>query len=283
LEKTVIPVKKSKPEKKLKCPLCGGAAAVMLDDTETYYLYLCRACGSNFQHRKKGINKAYDESYFRENHRKAYGVSYIEDEANIRDFAKRRLKILKHLLRNNRGKSLSLLDGGSALGLFCDEAAKAGFHAEGAEISAFARKFAGKNFGIKSYADFNKVPGKFDCVTLWFTLEHIDKPVEWIQKARKLLNKGGIMALAVPHGRGAFALLNRSGYLKARPVEHYFEPSINGMTVLLNQNGFQLKETAIFGLHPERAGLPKWGIIKLIQKILCLGDTFEIYARKIEK
>jgi 2-polyprenyl-3-methyl-5-hydroxy-6-metoxy-1,4-benzoquinol methylase len=267
----------------LVCPLCGGSSSELMDDTETYYLYLCRVCGSNYQKRKKGINKAYDESYFRENHRKAYGISYIEDEANIRAFAKRRLKILKGLVRKDSGKSLPLLDAGSALGLFCDEAARAGFEAKGAEISVFARRFAKKNFGIKSYTDFMNVPGKFDCVTLWFTLEHINKPADWIKKARTLLNKGGILALSVPHGRGAFALLNRRGYLKARPVEHFYEPSIKGMKVLLKHYGFQLKKTAIFGLHPERTGLPKWNIIKLIQKILCLGDTFEIYARKIEK
>jgi SAM-dependent methyltransferase len=266
-----------KPNPIIKCPICSSMKHTLLHENREAVLYSCNHCGTNYQIRKTEINKPYDEDYFILNHQKAYGRSYIEDEDNIRAFSKRRLRIIRSLIP--RGESL--LDAGSALGLFCDEANKAGFQARGAEISGYARKFSGEHFGINTYDDFINISDRFDCVTLWFTLEHIEKPWEWIEKCREILNENGILGLSVPNGNGAFAGINRCKYVEARPVEHFFEPSLPGMKLLLKKYGFRIENIRFFGLHPDRIGLPDWKILRLLQKLLGLGDTFEIYARKI--
>ncbi len=257
------------------CPLCGNRQNKEYSNSQNNLLFICGRCKSNFK-MNLSEDKPYDRSYFDENHRIAYGKSYIEDEVNIRNFSKRRLSIIKKYI-----KSGTLLDAGSALGLFCDEARIAGFVVKGAEISQYAREFCENKFNIFCYSDFMKVEEKFDCITLWFTLEHIGEPGKWIKKAHSLLNDHGLLAMTVPNGWGAFARLNFNEYIKARPVEHFFEPSPAGLKSLLTYNNFKIERIEFFGLHPERLGLPPLNILKQIQELLHLGDTFEIYARKL--
>lgn len=259
-----------------KCPLCGSPKSKLLDVKQSYQLFRCGSCGSNFQHRLSDIGKPYDESYFNENHQQSYGKSYIEDEENIRGFSKRRLKAIRKL--NPEGKTL--LDIGSAMGLFCDEAQKSGYRPTGAELSKYARDYSKSRFNIPCVEDFFSIEETFDCVTLWFTLEHAEIPSVWINKACNLLNSGGILAVSLPNGGGAFARFNRKAYFTARPVEHYIEPTLLGMKKLLENNRLTIRNTEIFGLHPERVGLPAWDCIKYLQKMTKLGDTFEIYAQK---
>ncbi len=264
------------------CPVCGGNKSSIIFKNEQFILYSCRRCRSNFQDRLKDIDKPYDEKYFSDNHVRAYGTSYIGDEENIRSISRRRLENIKKLLPSGK----TLLDVGSAMGIFCSEAIKAGLESKGAEISEYAREYTRSRFNIDCYPDFMDIEEKFDCVTLWFTLEHIENPGLWIQKCHSLLNNGGLICIAIPNGRGAFALFNPGDYFKARPVEHYFEPSLKGLKILFKKSGFKIEKFEYFGLHPERIKflgkpLPQLKILQNLQKILRSGDTLEVYAEKI--
>jgi cyclopropane fatty-acyl-phospholipid synthase-like methyltransferase len=241
-----------------------------------YTLHSCLGCGSNFQVRHGEPSVKYEEDYFKTGHINAYGRTYLEDEANIREISKRRLKVLLKLMP----QGIRILDIGSAMGLFCDEAMKMGFRSEGVEISSYAREFSSQAFRIKVWADIEECAGKFDAITLWFVLEHMNDPLSWIKKVSNLLNEGGIIALSVPNSAGAFSRFNPEGYYRKRPEEHYFEPSSRGLISLIKESGFKPERLEMFGLHPERLGLPPIGIINMIQKLAGLGDTFELYARK---
>lgn len=265
-------------KKNIKCPLCGSVEKKELWKSSYFLLYACGDCGTNYQDLFRKIPKEYDASYFEANHRKAYGKTYLEDEANIRSYARRRLGVIRKIMKS--GGTGKLLDIGSALGTFCDEARKAGFSSEGVEVSRFARDFAKKTYGLKSYPELKK-PGKekYGCVTMWFTLEHMDDPDRKIADIKKVLRPGGVLALSVPNGGGTYARFNPSRYFIARPAEHRFEPTLRGMRTLLEKHGFRTVRTEIFGLHPERFGLPGLGFIKRLIRFLKWGDTFEIYAR----
>ncbi len=261
----------------MKCPLCGNQKNKVIYKGGFYMLHLCLNCRSNYQERKGKSSKKYKKDYFQNNHVKAYGKTYLEDEKSIRIISRRRLRILRKILPSGE----SNLDIGSALGIFCHEAKLQGFHSKGVEISKYARDFAKKRFNISSYSGIEKINERFNAVTLWYCLEHMEDPRSWIKKAVKLLNKNGILALAVPNAAGAYALFNKKDYFKKRPEEHYFEPSPEGIKTLLKENGFRIERIEFFGLHPERIKLPDWLMIRMIQKALRLGDTFEVYARKV--
>ncbi|MGC8765929.1 MAG: class I SAM-dependent methyltransferase [Brevinematia bacterium] len=264
----------------MKCPVCESDLSREIGNLRTVKLYFCKRCKSNFLEDELIESDFYSENYFNETYSDAYGKSYIDDEANIRNFSKRRLNIIKKLIRKK--ENISLLDIGCALGFFCDEAKRMGFISKGVEISKHARDFAEKNFGIECFKDISSIREKFDCITIWFTLEHLSQPLEVLQQISSMLNEEGIIALSLPNGYGGFFRFNRKGYLKKRPVEHIFEPSIKGIKHLLDRTGFKIERLEIFGLHPERFGLKDCKLTRNIQRLLKLGDTFEVYARKLK-
>lgn len=266
-------------ENKMECILCHSDNSRKLFDGPFYTLHLCLSCGSNFQerHNRGGQPPDYDEEYFKSGHTRAYGRTYIGDEQNIREISRRRLRYLRKIVKPG-GR---LLDIGSAMGLFCDEARAAGLSPEGLEISGYAREFSSSTFNIKVWRDIRECKGSFDAATLWFTLEHMDSPAEWINNVRLLLNDGGVIAVSAPNSAGAFARFNPGEYYRKRPPEHLFEPSPHAMKDLLERSGFHTIRIEYFGLHPERISLPQSGLFKIMQKIAGLGDTFEIYAKKV--
>lgn len=258
----------------MNCPVCESSASSVVHTGSFYLLRRCNACRTNFQERTGAPSKGYGEDYFQSNHRAAYGKTYIEDEENIRAIAGRRLGIIGRLIPAG-GR---ILDVGSALGIFCDEAARRGFRAEGVEVSGYARRFAKERFGVVSHADVRAAKGPYDALALWYTLEHMEAPRAFLGQALKLVAPGGVIAVAVPNGAGACARFNREKYYAIRPEEHFFEPSPRGLKRLLGECGCGIVRTEFFGLHPDRVGLPDRQAVRSVQKALRLGDTFEMYA-----
>lgn len=259
------------------CPLCGSRHRLALKRTETETLFYCRTCASNYRYNWGSKPQGYGQTYFEEHYQDVYGQDYLADAPRIRSYSQRRLDLLEGL---GLEQGHRILDFGCALGIFLDEARMRGYQPQGVEISPYARKRAGELFNIPSSPDWGGVADNFDAITAWFTLEHIADPEGWLTEAYRRLRPGGLLALGLPHGRGALARYNPVLYNRIRPQEHEFEPSLRGIKQLLYKKGFSCEKTVFFGLHPDRAGLPDTPFFRSIQKILGLGDTFEIYARK---
>lgn len=287
------------------CPVCGSAERLAIRRGENATLFRCKACRSNYVYRLVPLPDVYREDYFEGRYEAAYGKTLEEDEANVRAAARRRLDTLSVL-----GAQGGILDAGAGTGVFLDEAKKypaltgrpdGGSEIlctdeatgeeiclpvmkealAGVEVSAHCRKTARAKFAIEMTERFGDVEERFGIVTMWFALEHVRDPREWIVQARRILPDGGILALGLPNGDGWFARRNPEGYFAKRPVEHEFEPSVQGICGLLAGEGFAVRKIEYFGLHPDRIGLPDSRLFRWIQKISRRGDTFEIYAEKL--
>ncbi len=261
-----------------RCPVCGSLKRVSLYRQSHQTLFECGDCRSNYIYRWSNDSESYQSEYFQEHYREVYGKDYLADIDQIRGYSRRRIAEIKKLTGGQTG---DLLDFGSAYGIFLDEARLQGFQPLGVEISRHAVKQARNLFSIQSVPNWEAVRQKVDVITSWFTVEHMPDPVHWLQEAALRLKPGGILALGLPHGRGLLGRFNPRLYFRIRPAEHEFEPSWYGMEQLLKRFGFRIERTCFFGLHPDRLGLPAWGILKGMQRFLGLGDTFEIYARKL--
>ncbi len=282
------------------CPVCGSEKTKMPHRYPDSVLLSCRGCGTNFLIRsgRPGKQKKYDREYFTGNHARAYGKTYLQDEQNIRSYSRRRLETIRRILfcrdpedtargrfqtilRRSPRRSLRLLDFGSALGLFCDEAARTGFDSVGVEISSYARALSKNKFGVRSVRALDEAGGTYEAITAWFALEHLENPAGLLKRLAGKIRPGGVLALGLPNGNGAFARFAPERYFKARPREHCFEPTVRGMRKLLSAAEFRIVRTEYFGLHPDRAGWPDNALTRALQKFLKLGDTFEIYAKKL--
>ena len=266
------------------CKICGKPVRIVLNQFGKR-IYECKSCKVKFLELENRLKPEiiYNEDYFTEEYRKQYGKTYIEDRENILKLAEARLNVIKKILKGRGGK---ILDIGCAYGFFLLKALEFGFDPTGIEIEKKASNYAKKNLKINVInGDFLKlkIKEKFDIITLWYVLEHFEEPFKFFDKIDKIINKAGLVAIAVPNGNGAFYKFKRREYFNSRSDHHYFDWTIKSLKILFKKFGFKLKKVRITGIHPERLGIENkffQKIVGIFLKIFNLGDTMELYFIK---
>ena len=126
---------------------------------------------------------------------------------------------------------------------------------------------------------------------MWFVIEHFSDLKSVLEKVSSLVKKGGIFAFSTPSAEGISRKTNEKSFFEKSPSDHFsvWEPS-KAQKILL-KFGFSVEKIVSTGHHPERfpsvkkRGAKKNGIIfnacEKISHVLKLGDTCEIYCRKL--
>jgi len=153
-------------------------------------LLVCRECGSVQQ---PGLPPA---PVLHDLYRETADAAYLAEEAGRRASAARLLDLVGAHVPAGR-----LLDVGCGPGLLLDEARRRGYATVGLELTRTAARHARQVLGL----DVREVPleafdepGGFDVVVLADVLEHLDDPVDGIERAAGLLRPGGVLCLVTP-------------------------------------------------------------------------------------
>ena len=150
----------------------------------------------------------------------------------------------------------AVLDIGSGMGTFLYVARQYYPEAVGLDVSEKMAAFVEKQLSVKVYLlqfqNFDHTK-KFSLIHMSHVLEHIPNPNEWLQKAKTLLEKNGILVINVPNkfslGRLFQHFLYRIKLKKqfssswkdpARTPDHLFEPTIPAMKYLLKKNCYRI-------------------------------------------
>lgn len=274
-----------------QCPLCGEENYSVLERFEDKSYCRCDNCSMLFMINYSSDKMKYSEEYFFEQYREQYGKTYLDDFEHLSSLAAGRMAIIKRLT----GKSGLLLDGGCAYGPFLKKAEEWGFTPYGTDISADALAYVRNTMGYPvletSFEKF-EIPAQwnlenFDVVSMWYVIEHFPDLRPVLSKANQILKQGGIFALATPSGSGISSRMNHLDFLKQSPDDHYtiWEPEKSSL--YLEQYGFNVEKIRITGHHPERFSnkfvSTFFGkkVFDVFSRLAGLGDTFEIYARKV--
>lgn len=205
----------------------------------TLPLVRCGSCGFTFA---AGTSAAELAALYGELDDVEYGAS-----------AAGRRKQMAHLLRwvvagsAERGR---LLDVGAASGVLVEEASASGFDAVGVEPSrplAQRARDAGQQVLTGTLPHPELDGQEFDVVTLVDVIEHVDAPIDLLERCRAQLRAGGRLVVVTPDSRSVAArVLGRRWWHRRLAHVGYFDRST--LTRALGEAGFA----------PERWARPRW-------------------------
>lgn len=285
---------------KILCPVCGKKQnfpdeVISRNETRTYRR--CQNCGIAYMSFSIDGGRDYHKAYFFEEYKNQYGKTYKEDFESIKAQGQRRLSVIKNLKGDFSDKTL--LDIGCAYGPFLSAANDSGLSCFGTDISSDAVDYVQNELKIpaacSTFPDINTMEEfgleQFDFVSMWYVIEHFKNLEEVLNKVYSLVKLDGIFAFSTPSGEGISAKSDKDAFYKNSPADHYtiWEPS--RAEAILKKFGFRIEKIISTGHHPERfpyiqkcgakPGSLKWIMTEKKSRLLKLGDTMEIYCRKV--
>ncbi len=156
------------------------------------------------------------------------------------------VKIERHKLRYDLIKQYkpkgTLFDLGAGWGHFMLTGQMLGYDVYGIEISEQPYLYSKNDLKLPvDHIDFFKMPDdkKFDIVTMWDVLEHIDKADDVIAKCAKINAKGGIIVIQVPQIDSYFAKKHLDDW-KMMGLDHVNYFGKKTITQLLQKHGYKV-------------------------------------------
>jgi 2-polyprenyl-3-methyl-5-hydroxy-6-metoxy-1,4-benzoquinol methylase len=219
-----------------KCPLCSSDKISALFDAkdhllsvEVFTIYHCQSCDFVFT---QGVPPAEE----------IWKYYQSEDYISHSDTHKGLMNKLYHVGRtfmlrkkfrmvDKVAKGNKLLDIGCGTGYFPAYMKQKGYQVSGVEADPKARAFAAKEFGFPVFSPEEligkKIPGRFDVITLWHVLEHLDDFNLYLERMLGHLVPGGTLVIALPNRNALDARYYKefwAGYDVPRHLWH-FTPS----------------------------------------------------------
>lgn len=292
--------------RRMNCPICGDKVASVnqiIARTPNRTFRRCSACGLIYMSwTEDASQRKYSASYFADEYKAQYGKTYIEDFDSIKTQCVRRMENIAAVANSSaiaNAQALSVLDIGCAYGAFLAAAKEKNWDVYGTDISEDAVAYVKDTLKFSAvtaqFPDFDSEKllnrKQFDCVTMWYVIEHFSNLSAVLEKVSALVKSGGIFAFSTPSGEGVSAKYNRQNFFTQSPADHYtiWEPS--RAADILKKFGFVVEKIVSTGHHAERFPEVKknnynsasdefksWIEFSIKNN---LGDTCEIYCRKI--
>jgi len=255
---------------KIICPVCGADNNKIFVKKNGHILRVCKVCRLIFVWPiPKNLEEIYKKEYFKGSEKKDFGyTNYDEDKEPMKNIFIFYLKKFKRLVSGRR-----IFDIGAATGYFLDLARDRGWQTAGVEISKYASDIAKfkkhEIYNNSSLGDFHQ--HKFDVVTMWDVLEHLQSPKEYLKNVNKILNQGGVLAINTVDAGSWWAKLFGKKWHQLNPPEHLFYFSKNNLKLLLKNSGFKVLEkrkiSKKFSLTYVFKVLHNWQGLKIWQKL----------------
>ena len=164
---------------------------------------------------------------------------WMSEEA-IRQFEKQHgnnhdaARDVQHVLRLQQLGVKRVLDFGCGFGQFLEMCHLFGLDAVGVDRSSARRTGA----GVQMFAELHEAEGKFDAITMFEVLEHLDDPLHVLKLLSERLNKGGVMVIEVPDTTGVEGIVDRETYSKIHPLDHINAFTPDSLVEIMRRVGF---------------------------------------------
>jgi 2-polyprenyl-3-methyl-5-hydroxy-6-metoxy-1,4-benzoquinol methylase len=154
------------------------------------------------QHVREIEPPVYEEEYFEGDKLEAGGYGQYTAQAGWRlEKSARQVREMRAATGLESGR---VLDIGSGYGFFRVALAEAGYEHDGLEISDFARKVAEESYGFASFGgtlddNWQDWAERYDAITLFDLIEHLEDPDEFMRQVASCLRPGGVVGIKTPN------------------------------------------------------------------------------------
>jgi SAM-dependent methyltransferase len=276
------------PERHAASPDRGFYSCTSFGHGQHPPIWRCRTCGLLFQWPMPDPDDLL----------KAYGA--VEDPLYVGERDNRYLTFRRVLTKLGPPRSRRLLDVGAYCGYFVDVAGQAGFRAEGSELSSWAvaqARHLGLTIHNETVGERAESGDRYDVITMWDVIEHLEDPRAELEAAQRLLEPGGALHLSTidASSRVARAMGRHWPWLMDMHLYYFDRRSI---TRLLGQAGFRVERIGHYThvvsldylLSKVGAAVPAVDrVAESVRTVVAehwrvpvnLGDNMHVVARKI--
>lgn len=231
-----------------QCPVCGNSSFApylicedYLVSNQRFEIQQCQQCSFRLTNPRPDKNTigAYYKSDQYVSHNDSGGGVINTAYRLVRNYT---LRSKLTLINQLAGKPGRVLDVGCGTGAFLQSCRQGGWEVSGMEPDPDAREIAQEKLQAEIKQNLNQLEATkpFDIITLWHVLEHIPDLEESIKRLHTLLEKEGILLIAVPNSNSYDAQLFKefwAAYDVPRHLHHFTPTTIKP---LFNKYGFTL-------------------------------------------
>jgi ubiquinone/menaquinone biosynthesis C-methylase UbiE len=222
----------------IRCCACGNTSADKFElkyQKNNFAVVVCSVCSLHFippYYRKKIQYTQYKNEAVTNAVRR--GNNWVKIQRH-----KLRFQFIKKFIRKG-----SLFDLGAGWGHFMLAGKELGYDVYGIEISEQPYLYCVNDLKLPvDHIDFFKMDEskKFDVITMWDVLEHIDRADEFLDKCSKISKPGGYLFLQVPQIDSYFAKRHRDQW-KMMGLDHVNYFGKKTITRILEAHGYEVLE-----------------------------------------
>ncbi|PWL30505.1 MAG: hypothetical protein DCO96_05885 [Fluviicola sp. XM-24bin1] len=253
------------------CLICNSTQLEKLANYTEVGLVKCNSCSFVFSECIPSIQELVD--YYSNNYERTSYLSPIT--------VKRFNEILDRF--EPFRKTGKLLDIGAGYGFFMEVAKERGWDVYGSELTDEAVNHC-EGKGLKMYkGEFHKLdlePESFDVIVSIEVLEHLNTPVQYANKAKEILRKGGVLYLTTPNFNSILRYRLKEQYNVIEYPNHlcYYTPQT--LNNLFATHGFNKLDIKTTGISLTRLRTSKG---KSDQEFVCETSDDEMLRYRIEK
>jgi len=214
---------------KKRCPACTiDIDPEIIREVNNFTLNRCPTCGLIFSDPMKNPGAEWYKSLFRKS-----ALNFVYDGLGWYH---------KQFLEDKMNYGLRLLDIGCGTGIFLDSARKKGYKVYGIDINREVVDIAKERYNLKEvYAideeEFcdNFTYEKFDVITFFEVMEHLNNPAQFVGRVKKMLKPRGYVVLSVPNNDRVLEAIDCD-----IPPHHLTKWSKSCLSNFLKKNEFEI-------------------------------------------
>lgn len=241
------------------CPACGSSkfnkvltASDYLVSNESFEIMECNDCSLRFTSPipdENEIGKYYKSDKYISHAKRVTSIFDIVYKIVRKFTLHSKRKIVRRIAQNQSG---TLLDIGCGTGAFLKIMQKSGWEVTGVEEGAEVREIAETNTDstIMNQKGFFKSEQKYDVITLWHSLEHLNTLTRFLEKISISLNANSVVIIAVPNYKSYDAEYYKQDWAAYDVPRHLYHFSFEAMNKLMEKYKFELMQSKQLPFDP---------------------------------